>query len=291
MSVAIIINPNSGRPSAQAVRQRAELAAAVLTEARVPGEVFVTERRRHAVELADAAIARGARLIVAWGGDGTVNEVAAAVVKTRTALAIVPAGSGNGLARELGVAREPRQALLDAIAAKPRPIDCGEIDGRLFVSVAGIGFDAHVAHCFDRDPSGRRGLSTYTRITARELLSYRCGSVRIDGEEQASVLLVTVANTSQFGNGARIAPGARVDDGRLDLVVVRERSRLGTLWALPRIFVGGLEKVEGVRMTRIAQARIESDCAMIFHVDGEPVEGGTRLDVRVLPGVLRVAVR
>jgi YegS/Rv2252/BmrU family lipid kinase len=291
MSVAIIINPRSGRPSAQAVRQRAELAAAVLAEARVPGEVLVTERRRHAVELAAAAVARGARLLVAWGGDGTVNEVATTVVRTRAALAVVPAGSGTGLARLLGVARDPRQALLDAIGARPRAIDCGEIAGRLFVSVAGIGFDAHVAHCFDRDQSGRRGLSTYTRITARELLSYRCGSLTVDGDEQTSVLLVAIANTSQFGNGARIAPGARVDDGLLDLVVVRERSRLGTFWALPRMFVGGLEKVEGVRMTRIEQTRIESDCAMRFHVDGEPVEGGTRLDVRVLPGVLRVALR
>jgi diacylglycerol kinase family enzyme len=158
------------------------------------------------------------------------------------------------------------------------------------VSIAGVGFDAHVARCFDSDTSGRRGLSTYARITARELLRYRPASYRVDGELHPSTLFLTFANTAQFGNGARIAPNAQVDDGALDLVIVEERSRLATVGALPRLFVGGLERVRGVTVRRAERVSVESETPMTYHVEGEPVEGGTRLDVRVLPGVLWVAL-
>lgn len=291
MSIAVIINPKSGGASLSRVRARAELASAVLSSGNVSGEVFVTERRGHAQALTAAAVARGARLVVAWGGDGTINEVASALLSSPASLGIIPAGSGNGLARELGVATQPERALLDAIAATPRLIDAGELGGRIFVNIAGVGFDAHVAACFDRDKSSRRGLITYARITARELASYRCGTFRVDGQREPQALLVTIANTSQFGNGARIAPDARVDDGELDLVVVRERNRLATLTALPRMFLGGLEKVPGVTRRRVTDVTIESDVPMVAHVDGEPMEGGTRLVARVLPAVLRVALR
>ena len=111
-------------------------------------------------------------------------------------------------------------------------VDVGELGGRLFVSIAGIGFDAHVAREFDRAGSRRRGFRTYVRVTAQELWRYRCGNYRVDGVAAARALLVTFANSAQFGNGARIAPGARLDDGLLDMVIFEERSRLATLRAL-----------------------------------------------------------
>jgi diacylglycerol kinase family enzyme len=104
-------------------------------------------------------------------------------------------------------------------------------------------------------------------------------------------LLVTVANSPQWGNGARIAPAARVDDGRLDLVVFEETSRFATICAVPRVFTGAVERLRGVSMQQIERAVVESSEPMLFHVDGEPVEGSTRLEARVLPGVLKVAVR
>ena len=295
MSVAIIINPISGGASPEQARRRAERASAVLTKSGQAGEIFVTERKEHARELAESALARGARLIVAWGGDGTVNEIASALVFGRTPLAIVPSGSGNGLARELGVARRPERALADALAASsPRTIDVGELGGRLFVSVAGVGFDAHVAMCFDRDLGGRRGLAGYARITARELLTYEPGRYRVTGDLDRHVLrgvLVTLANSAQFGNGARIAPSARVDDGRLDLVVLDEASRIATICALPRLFTGGAARMSGVTIEQVQRVTIESESPMTFHVDGEPVKGGVRLDGRVHAGALRVCVR
>jgi diacylglycerol kinase family enzyme len=290
--IAIIINPISGGARRESARARAQLAASVLAADGEPAEVLVSERRGHARELAAGALARGARLVLAWGGDGTMNEVGSALIGTATPLAIVPSGSGNGLARELAVSFRPELAMREAMRARPRTIDAGELAGRPFFSVAGVGFDAHVAACLDAEAGGRRGFSAYARITARELWAYRSCSYRInDRIASGNALIVTLANSPQFGNGARIAPAARLDDGRLDLVVVEETSRVATLLAVPRLFVGGLSRLRGVTSQQVERVVIESDQPMTFHVDGEPVRGGTRLEGRVLPGALRICVR
>jgi YegS/Rv2252/BmrU family lipid kinase len=287
--ITIIINPVAGGAAPADAQRRVRMARASLVLAGEGGAVQVTERRSHARELAAAAVRRHDRLVIAWGGDGTINEVASALVGTDTALGIVPAGSGNGLARELGVPSAADAAIDLASRSTPRRIDCGELGGRLFFSIAGIGFDAHVAAAFDRDLAGRRGFSTYARITARELWRYRSARYQVDGADAVAALLITIANSAQFGNGARIAPHARVDDGVLDVVVFEERSRVRTLWGLPKLFTGGVARVRGVSMRQITEAVVESDAPMVFHVDGEPVQGGTRLEARVHPGVLKVA--
>ena len=291
MSIAIIINPTSGPGGPEKGRRRAERAAEILSRAGEAGDIFVTEGRGHARELSAAAVTRGARLVVAWGGDGTINEVASPLLWGPVPLAIVRSGSGNSLARELGVAADPARAILDALSATPRTIDAGEVDGHVFVSIAGIGFDEHVARCFDRDLSGRRGFATYIRLALREFVAYQTTGYRVDGVALDRALLVSIANSAQFGNGARIAPAARLDDGCLDLVTFEERSRLATLVALPRLFVGGLDRVRGVTMKKVRQVVIECDRPIRFHADGELHEGGTRIEIRVLPSALRVAVR
>jgi diacylglycerol kinase (ATP) len=292
VSIAIIINPISGGARPDAARPRAQLAAAVVEARGNQADVMITERPGHARELARAAVRRGARLVMAWGGDGTINEVASALAFDEVPLGIIPAGSGNGLARELGVSPRPEQAIADALAAELRPMDVGEIDGRLFVNIAGIGLDAHVAAQFST--ARRRGFVGYAAITARALVGYVPVQYRITSGGatfDARALLVTIANSAQFGNGACIAPGARVDDGLLDLVVLEERSRLATLCQLPRLFNGTVEKIRGCTIRRIREATIEADEPLAFHVDGEPVRGGTSLKVRIHPGALLVAVR
>jgi len=134
----------------------------------------------------------------------------------------------------------------------------------------------------------------YARIAAGQLLTYRAQTYRIawpNGSRSCKALLVTLANAPEFGNGARIAPGARVDDGWLDLVVVEARSRLGVVCAVPRLFTGGIERVRGVSIRRVDRVTLESDRPMTFHVDGEPVQGGTRLDACLHRSALRVSVR
>jgi diacylglycerol kinase family enzyme len=290
--ITIIINPIAGGRRGHAGACVA-LARTALAASGAKAEIYVSDRRGQPRELAAGAVARGSTLVVAWGGDGTINEVGTALMRTPAALAIVPAGSGNGLARELGIPLRPADALAAALTARERVIDAGDLGGRPFFNMAGVGFDAHVASRFDA--AARRGLATYVRISARALLTYRSATYRLavgaDRVAPCTALLVTFANSPQFGNGARIAPSARLDDGRLDMVVFEERSRFATVCALPRLFTGGVARVRGMTSRPIERARIESDAPMAFHVDGEPVQGGTTLEARVLPGVLRVRAR
>ena len=293
MSVTIIINPISGGASPEQARARAQLASAVVGSQGDRAEVVVTEARGHARELAKAAVRRGARLVISWGGDGTLNEVASALAFQDVPLGLVPSGSGNGFARELGVDPRPERAIADAIRAEPRAIDLGEVDDRLFVNVAGFGFDAHVAAEFDKR-GGRRGFAGYAAITARALLTYvpRTYTITTAGGCKASrAILVTVANSAQFGNGARIAPRALLDDGLLDLVVVEERARWRTVCHVPRLFDGTVERIPGCSIRHVQRATIESDQPLLFHVDGEPVQGEKRARIRVHPAALRVAVK
>src|SRR5262249_34444566 len=149
VSIAIIINPIAGGARPEVARMRAELAVAVIEQHGETADVVVTERAGHARWLAKAAVNRGARLVIAWGGDGTINEVASALAFGEIPIGIIAAGSGNGLATDLGIDRHAERAITDAMHATPRPIDLGELDGRLFANVAGVGLDAHVASRFN----------------------------------------------------------------------------------------------------------------------------------------------
>jgi len=292
--IAVIINPSAGRARRVPVHERAALASAIVERHGERAEVFVTERPGHACELAKASVARGATLVIAWGGDGTINDVASALAfGERAAMGIVPAGSGNGLARALGIDPRPERALTDALAATPRRIDVGELGGRLFVNVAGVGFDAHVAARFNAPDNHIRGLAGYALLTAGGLMSYAPQRYEITSAGRTRsvlALLVAFANGTEFGNQIRIAPGSSVDDGALDLVVVEERSRLVTLWNMRRLLTQSIERAPIWSCERVTDATIESDAPMTFHVDGEPVAGGTRLQVRTHAGALRVCV-
>lgn len=291
MSLAIIINPVSGGGGDRG-RERAARARAALAAVGEAGEIFLSERRGHARELAAAAILRGATIVASWGGDGTMNEVASAVVGTSASLSIIPSGSGNGLARTLGVSLDPVRALHDACRATPRAIDAGRCGADWFFSLAGIGLDEHVAAAFDRAGNSRRGLITYVLMSAGALATYVPRRYTIDGTRTAlPALLVTVANAREFGNGALIAPAARVDDGLLDLVVVEESSRLASVLALPRLFTGGIGSVRGVAMRQARNVVIEDEHPIPYHLDGEPQSGASRLELSVHPSVLRVSVR
>lgn len=291
MSIAIIINPVSGGARQSQAQVRAQLAAAAIEQLGETADVLVTERAGHARLLAAAAVKRGARLVIAWGGDGTINEVASALAFGPVPLGIVPAGSGNGLAAELGIPSIPERAIAAAARAIPSSIDVGEIGGRLFVNVAGIGLDAQVAAQFNRVGNRRRGFAGYVRIGVGALLTYVPSTYTIStGNDRLVVraVVVVIANSAQYGNGAQIAPGARVDDGMLDLVVVEERSRLLTCLQAPRLFNGTVAKVSGCSIRQTREVRIECTDPMSFHVDGEPVQGGTELKARVHAKALKV---
>jgi diacylglycerol kinase (ATP) len=293
--VTVIVNPISGfGASARRTRARADDAARVLTAAGVRPDVRVTERAGHAAELARAAVEAGAERVVAWGGDGTVNEVASALVFGAVPLGIVPGGSGNGLARALQVPRGAAAALRHAVTAPVRRVDAGEINGHLFFNVAGVGFDAHVAHEFSRRTHAR-GLRSYVHVVARELWAYvpRAVTVRIDGvATEHRALLLTIANGPQWGSGALIAPGAAVDDGFFDVVTVEPRSVLHAALQVPRLFTGTIASAPGVRTRRGREVIVEGAPPLIFHADGEAlVSEGASLRAVLHAGALGVCAR
>lgn len=235
-------------------------------------------------------------MVAAWGGDGTVNGVGAALAGTPVAMAIIPGGSGNGLARDLGVPLDAVSAFEVAGRGANRRIDAGELDGSLFFNVAGIGLDASIA---DRmaAPGARRGLLGYVVATLSELPGYRAREYAIAfpaGEAEAihsPALFVALANSRQYGNGAQIAPHALLDDGKIDIVVVRPLSLAGVVARVPAFFKGTLRADDKVLMRTAVAATISSDRAIGFHVDGEPRRGGSTLVLRTRPGVLSVRVK
>jgi diacylglycerol kinase (ATP) len=291
MRAAVVINPIAGvRLPGDRPERRVALARRALARHGIDGVVSVTERAGHAHELADRCVGDGYDLVVAWGGDGTVNEVATALTHSRTALGIVPAGSGNGLAHGLGLPIRPLAALERALAASGRRIDVGELAGRQFFNVAGVGFDAAVAWRFNRE-GHIRGPLAYVESIAPNLLSYQAIRCVIEADEVETVqkvLMVTIANCREFGSHAVIAPRARPDDGLLDLVVIPDRPPVDRVGLLPHLFAGTLDRVAGIVMRRIARIRISSDRPLPFQVDGEPCEGCSVLDGRVLPSALIV---
>jgi YegS/Rv2252/BmrU family lipid kinase len=255
------------------------------------GEIMITERRGHGRELARSLIERAVEAVVVWGGDGTINEVASEVAFHGPELGIVPGGSGNGLARELGLPREPRAAFRTALQGRPRSIDAGELGGRLFFNVAGVGFDAFLADRFNARAT--RGPLGYVISTFREVMTYESSHYVLRASDVAisqTALVVALANTRQYGNDAQIAPLARPDDGLLELVVLPALAPLAALWQARRLFSGTVHKVPGVRMQSIRQVDIASDALERFHVDGEVVPATDTLSATVHPHALPVRV-
>lgn len=292
----IIINPISGPKRRGTGAERVDVATRTLERLRVKGEIRVTERGGHAHELSLAAAASGADLVIGWGGDGTINEVARALVQhgdagvPTAALGIIPGGSGNGLARELGIPFDPAQAIERAVRAKARVIDAGQLGEHLFFNVAGIGLDAHVA-ALVTTRIRHRGLLPYLKASAGDLIHYQPieYSLVVDGAAaQTTALVLAFANSRQWGFGAQIAPRADLSDGLLDFVAVSDRGFVGNMIRVPALFTKRIEGQAGIDTRRVREVTIRSREPMLFHVDGEAVQGSDTLVARVHPAALRL---
>lgn len=294
MSIVAIINPISGAGADRATSERR--IAAIKDEAQRRGlsvDVHVTTRAGHARELAAASAASHVDLVIVWGGDGTINEAGAGLVGSSTTLAVVPAGSGNGLAAALGAARDANAALTTAFDGSTRIIDAGVMAGRPFFNIAGIGFDARIARLFNERGAGRRGPLPYIVIGLREGCLYSGVEYRVDldgDRRQVRAFLVAFANGREYGIGARIAPQAELDDGLLDATIVEYRPLLARFWDARHLALGTAHRAASVFTKRVTHAVVESDGAMEFHVDGELGSVDRRIEVKILPAALKVRV-
>jgi diacylglycerol kinase (ATP) len=292
LSIVAIINPVSGAGADPTVAERR--IAAIKDEARRRGlsaEIHLTKSAGHARDLATASAAANVDLVIVWGGDGTVNEVGGALIHSSTTLALIPAGSGNGLAGALGTPHEPGAALAIAFDGTTRTIDAGMMANRPFFNIAGIGFDARVARLFNERGVGRRGGWPYIIIGVREGCTYQGVeySVEFDGDcRRVRALLIAFANGREYGMGACIAPLAELDDGLLDATVVEYLPMLARFWDARHLAMGTAHRAKSVTTKRVVRAIVETDGPMEFHVDGEVAIQQDRIEVQILPAALKV---
>jgi YegS/Rv2252/BmrU family lipid kinase len=292
MKTRFIFNPCSGRN-----RRNPWLVSAIqafIAGQNMDASIVFTERPSHATELARAALADRCRRIVAVGGDGTMNEVAQALVGAPAALALVPCGSGNGLALHLGLPLRPRRAL--ALLADPTArvvsIDTGTANGQPFFNAMGLGFDAEISRRFNL--LTRRGLAAYAHTGLAAFIRHRQERLTVsDGNgtrETLDAFIVAVANSDQYGNNARLAPGARVDDGLLDLVAVSPPGFIGALPLVARLFAGTFDRSPRVRRLQGAHFLVERPAPGLIHTDGETHATGASVVISIRPRSLFMLV-
>jgi len=250
-------------------------------------ELEFTQYPKHATEIARRQASQF-DVIVAAGGDGTINETAQGLVHTSSALGIIPCGSGNGLARHLGISLQPEKALKQ-LSSGIQLVDTFLVNEHFSVNVAGIGFDGHIAHLFGK--SGKRGFSGYAKIAFREFFNYRENEYQLEMEGEKSshkLLMLPIANARQFGNNAVIAPQASMRDSWLDVCLIKKIP----IWQTPvfayRLFSGGAHRSPFVDIKKTKVIKITSSSPAPLHTDGEPREINTVFEARIMPQSLRV---
>ena len=301
MRATVIINPIAGAGRTGTIGACVDLARSILGAHNYDADVRVTTGPHDAFAFSQNAAANNASMVVAWGGDGTVNGAASGVTGTTIPLAIIPGGSGNRLARDLQIPFDPAGALTIAATGTTRRIDAGDLNGSLFFNVAGVGLDARIAGRLATE-GHRRGLMGYVLATMAELRSYESCAYSIgnvfDAEGRAissdiinrPAMFIALANSRQYGSGAQIAPKALLDDGLMEVVIVEPMSGLQIARQLPAFFGGRLQEGPGIVMRSAAAMEISCATTIAFHVDGEPRSATDRLRLQTRRGALLVKV-
>ena len=283
-----VINPISGTRGKDGV---ASLVVRLADRTRYDIEIIHTQYAGHAAELTRKAVTCGVDIVVAVGGDGTVNEVAGALVNTPAALGIVPCGSGNGLARHLCIPMDAARAVEIINNGEVHTLDYGTINDHPFFCTCGVGFDAFISQKFAE--SGKRGLLTYVENALREGLRYKPQTYEIEdaaGRLSCRAFLIACANASQYGNDALIAPHASMKDGLLDVVVMSPFNAIDAPQVALQLFNGTLPDNSHVRTFKTDTLRIHRNGAGAAHCDGEPFLTGDVIEVKLHHKAFNVVV-
>lgn len=277
--ILYIVNPISGTQRKQKI---AQLAETLTDKDKYDVRVVNTEYAGHATELARQASLDGVDVVVAVGGDGTVNEVGCGIVETQTALGIIPCGSGNGLARHLCIPMNVRGAIDIINKGVVHSLDYGTINDRPFFCTCGVGFDAFISERFAS--AGKRGLLTYVENTLKSGLKYKPQEYTIEtgeGRETSKAFLIACANASQYGNDALIAPYASMKDGLLDVVVMEPFNTLEAPQVAIQLFTGTLPENSHVKTFKSTHLRITREGDGVAHFDGDPFMTGSIIDIQL----------
>ena len=283
--ILFIINPNSGYKNGADV---IKLIPKNLDLNKFKYSYILTTHKKHAIKIAAKAAKENIDIVVAVGGDGLVNEVFQSLVNTNVLFSIIPKGSGNGVARSLGIDMNIKNALKNLNNLKTKKIDTASFNGLPYLGIAGIGFDGFIAKEFSK--RNKRGLLSYIKVVLKHYKDFKCSKHTISCNNELHELdafIVAIANTQQYGNNAYIAPKANISDGMLDLVIIKKHSK----WLLPTLLFKGftktLYKSKYVEYIKSKKFVIKTNYNKA-HIDGEPINGEKENSVEVLPLSLNI---
>ena len=284
--ICLIINPISGTESKKNIPEEV---AAAFDQRKYDIFIRITGYPDHATEIALEAAEKKYKNVLVAGGDGTVNEVAKALIHSDTALGIIPFGSGNGLARELGIPMDPEKAIDIILRAHTRTIDYGIANGHIFFCTCGFGFDAFIS---DRFAEGKkRGPLGYVRNILESVVDFRSEEYEITSDNETiteRAFILTCANASQYGNDAHIAPGASMDDGMMNVSILKPLNAIEIPQTTLQLFTNNIDKNSKMTSLVTRNLLIKRSRAGVMHVDGEPVNTGNEIKVETIHQGLKV---
>jgi YegS/Rv2252/BmrU family lipid kinase len=284
--IVFVVNPISGTQGKKAILKWIDER---LDQSIYDYSIVKTEYAGHATQIAANAVQEKVDVVVAIGGDGTINEIARSLVHTNTALGIIPCGSGNGLARHLRIPMEPKAAIDILNRGHELCIDYGKINNIPFFCTCGVGFDAFISLKFA--DSGKRGLLTYLENTLHESLTYQPETYEIENEEgtmKYKAWLIACGNASQYGNDAYIAPQASLTDGLMDVTIMEPFTVLDVPSLSFQLFNKTIDQNSRVKTMRAKKIKIHRVNDGVMHFDGDPLMAGKELEVEIVPAGLRV---
>ncbi|MGC9373531.1 MAG: diacylglycerol/lipid kinase family protein [Bacteroidales bacterium] len=288
VKILFVINPVSGKKSKDFVPA---LIKQTFYEEHYDLKIIYTLFSGEATHIVKQYFNKGYKKVVAVGGDGTVNEVASAITETDAVLGIVPTGSGNGLARHLKIPMNIKKALGIIKKGHPIKIDFGMINDQKFFCTTGVGFDAHIGHVFSK--AHTRGFVSYLKATLSEFKQYQPMRYEISMNGTTymrDAFLITFANASQYGNNAHIAPKAIINDGKIDVSIMRSFPIISAPNLGTRLFIKTIDKSHYVETFQCKKIVVKRKEPGVVHFDGEPVEMGEILNIKVVPKGLYVIV-
>lgn len=284
--ITFIINPISGFGQKKTIEKNIEK----YLDPNFELDIQYTKAPKHATELS-AKASQHSDIVVAVGGDGSIHEVAQALVGKTTKMGIIPMGSGNGLARHLQIPRQVKKAIELINIQNTLAIDVLDFGDIYGINVAGVGFDAHVAHEFST--YGKRGFISYIKLSLKEFFKYQPEKYNlvIDGVKiSKKAFLISLANSTQFGNNAYIAPKAVINDGLLDLAILSPFSAIQSASIGLKLFTRKVDTSSSMHIVKAKEVNISSDSPFAFHIDGEPTGIKKELNVKIKPSSLNIIV-
>jgi len=286
--VCLIINPISGTESKKNIP---EMVATAFDQKKFDLVIRITGYPGHATEIARQAVREHYRYVLTAGGDGTVNEVARTLINSDTTLGIIPFGSGNGLARELDIPMDAEKALEIILSGKSRTIDYGIANDQIFFCTCGFGFDAFISDKFAEEK--KRGPLGYLRQILESAVDFKSEEYELtydEGTLTVRAFVLTCANASQYGNEAYIAPGASMDDGKMNVSILKPLNALEIPQTTLQLFTRNIDKNSKMTTLVTQKLAIRRSRAGLMHVDGEPVQSGREINVEIIQQGLKVLV-